>query len=134
MLALSAYRDEKYVRGMIGAGAVGYLLKEEAPGVIVAAVRATAKGESWFSQAIAVQVAAWLREREEPSIRTDLTERECQVLRMVARGWKNRRIAKELAISERTVAFHVENLLVKLGAESRTEAATEAIRRGWLEV
>ncbi len=131
VLALSAYRDERFVRGMIGAGAVGYLLKEEAPGVIVAAVRATSKGESWYSQAVAVQVVAW--KREDPSIRTELTERECQVLRMVARGWKNRRIAKELAIGERTVAFHVENLMEKLGAQSRTEAATEAIRRGWLE-
>jgi len=56
------------------------------------------------------------------------------VLQLVARGWTNARIASELGIRERTVAFHVENLLAKLGADNRTEAVVGAIRRGWLEV
>lgn len=63
-----------------------------------------------------------------------LTKRELEVLRLVARGRTNAQIARELEISERTVAFHVENLLAKLVASNRAQAVAEAIRRGWLEV
>jgi DNA-binding NarL/FixJ family response regulator len=64
----------------------------------------------------------------------ELTERELEVLGLVAKGWTNRGIVKELGISERTVAFHVEQLLSKLNARNRTEAVVEAIRCGWLGV
>jgi len=64
VLALSAYADERYVRGMIEAQTVGYLLKDEAPSVIVAAVRAAAQGEGWFSAQVAAQIASWARGEE----------------------------------------------------------------------
>lgn len=121
ILALSAYKDEKYVRGMMRAGAVGYLLKEEAPRVIVAAVQAAARGESWFSPEVAAKVAAWARgERPE---RPDLTDRELEVLRLVATGKANKEIAHALNVTERTIEFHVSNVLSKLGVASRVEAA-----------
>lgn len=128
ILALSAYSDEKYVRGMIAAGAVGYLLKEEAPGVIVAAVQAAAEGQAWFSPAVAAHVAAMARgERAGPG---DLTEREWQVLRLVARGKTNKEIALALQVVERTIEFHVSNVLSKLQVASRVEAAVWANEHG----
>jgi DNA-binding NarL/FixJ family response regulator len=126
VLALSSYDDARYVRGMLAAGAVGYLLKEEAPEVIVVAVRGTARGEGHFSPAVAAKIAAWAR-RELPG---GLTEREMEVLRLVAQGWTNTRIAKELNIAERTVSFHVSNILEKLEVASRVEAAMWAKDQG----
>ena len=135
VLVLTAYDDNELVFGLLEAGAVGYVLKEEALETIEAAVRAVARGESWLSPKVAAKVmkkALGKEEAEEEAI--PLSERELEVLRLVAKGWTNTRIAKELGIGERTVAFHVENLLAKLGADNRTEAVVEAIRRGWLAV
>jgi len=126
VLALSSYDDERYVRGMLDAGAVGYLLKDEAPGVIVAAARAAARGEGYFSPAVAAKVAAWSR-GERPG---GLTEREVEVLRLVAEGLPNKQIASQLQVAERTVNFHVSNILQKLDAASRVEAAVWAKEQG----
>jgi DNA-binding NarL/FixJ family response regulator len=127
VLALSAYSDDADVQGMLEAGAVGYLLKEEAPGVILAAVRAAAGGKGWFSAEVAAKVAAWARGK--PPV-AELTEREGEVLRLLARGWDNLRIAEALSISERTVRFHLRNVYDKIGANSRTEAVVWAVRHG----
>jgi DNA-binding NarL/FixJ family response regulator len=126
ILALSAYDSERYVRGMLDAGAVGYLLKDEAPGVIVAAVQAAARGEGYFSPAVATKVTAWAR-GEKPA---GLTEREVEVLRLVAEGLSNKEIAHRLYVVERTVQFHVSNILQKLDAVSRVEAAIWAKEHG----
>ncbi len=128
VLALSAYEDEKYVRGMLEAGAVGYLLKSEAPERIVAAVRAAARGEGYFSPAVAAQMAAWVRGEGREG--AGLTERELEVLRLMARGWDNRRIAQELVISEGTVKNHVTNIYAKLGVRSRAGAVAWAWQQG----
>jgi DNA-binding NarL/FixJ family response regulator len=128
VLALSAHADERYVRGMIDAGAAGYLLKEEAPGVIVSAVRAAAKGASWFSPIVAAQVAAWARGEKVPSPIADLTEREHQVLRLVAAGKMNKEIGAALGISEKTVEKYLSELFAKLHVASRVEAAVLAVR------
>jgi len=126
VLALSSYDDEHYVRGMLKAGAVGYLLKEEAPQTIVTAVRTAAEGDGYFSPGVAGKVDAWAR-GEPPG---GLTQREIDVLRLVAEGYTNARIAHELSIAERTVAFHVSNVLEKLDAESRIDAAMWAKDQG----
>ncbi len=126
VLALSSYDDERYVRGMLEAGAVGYLLKDEAPQAIVAAVRAAARGEGYFSAAVAAKVTAWSR-GERPG---GLTEREVEVLTLVAGGLPNKQIASQLQVAERTVNFHVSNILQKLGAASRVEATVWAKERG----
>ncbi len=128
VLALSAYRYEHYIRGMLEAGAVGYLLKEEAPEAIVEAVRAAVQGRGYFSPGVADLVQAIL-EGKGPA---PLTEREQEVLRLMAEGLSNKEIAARLGCSERTVAFHVGNILQKLGAVSRTEAVVKAKERGML--
>lgn len=126
VLALSAYDDEPYVRGMLEAGAVGYLLKDEAPEVIVAAVRAAARGEGYFSPSVAAKVAAWAR-GERPG---RLTERELEVLRLLAEGRSNKEIAEALGVTVRTVNFHVSNILKKSGVTSRVEATVWAKDQG----
>ncbi len=126
VLVLSANAEEQYVRGMLKAGAVGYLLKDEPPEKIIEAVRAAAEGRGWFSPAVAARIAAWAREEHErmPS----LTKRELEVLRLVAAAKANESIAKGLGITERTVRFHLRNIYDKIGVHSRTEAAIWALR------
>jgi len=126
VLALSAFGDDANVRGMLDAGAVGYLLKDEAPATIVQAVRAAAAGRPWFSQGVASQAAAFAR-GERPA---GLTERELEVARLVARGLGNAEIAHALAVKERTVVFHVSNILRKLDVASRVEIAVWAREQG----
>lgn len=124
IIALSAYDDETYVRGMFAAGAVGYLVKDEAPAAIVAAVRAAARGAGWFSPAVAAWVGRCAR-RQAPGP-ADLTEREQAVLRLAARGRTNKEVAHRLGVAERTIEFHMSNVLRKLGLASRVQAAVWA--------
>jgi two-component system response regulator DegU len=132
ILALSSHNDDQYILGLLEAGAAGYLLKEEAPEAIVAAVRGAAQGEAgWLSQSVAQKVMRHLHGAAEETC--PLTEREMDVLQLLAKGWTNARIAKELTISERTVGFHVGNLLQKMQADSRTEVVVTAINKGWLK-
>ncbi len=126
ILAFSAYDDEAYVRGMLEAGAVGYLLKDETPERIIEAVRAVADGKGWFSPAIARRIAAWVQ-REQSGL-PKLTGRELTELRLLAKGKTNNCIAEELSISERTVRFHLRNIYDKIGVHSRTEAVVWAVQ------
>lgn len=130
VLALSAYDDEQYVFKLLEAGATGYVLKEEALDTIVEAIRVASRGELWLSRRVEEKVV--MRAIGEKEV--TLTERELDVLRLLAEGWTNARIAQELVVSERTVRFHVGNLLEKLGVDNRTEAVVKGIRRGWLKV
>jgi len=129
VLALSAYRYEHYIRGMLEAGAVGYLLKEEAPGAIVEAIRRAAQGGMSFSPGVAEVARAILEGAVEIP---RLTEREREVLALMAEGLSNKEIGARLGFSERTAAFHVGNILQKLGAASRTEAVVRAKERGMI--
>jgi DNA-binding NarL/FixJ family response regulator len=128
VLALSAYSDDAHLRAMLEAGAVGYLIKDEAAGAIALAVRAAARGEGWFSPAVAARARAWARGEWGPP--ADLTEREAEVLRLVASGKSNKEIARALSVTERTVEFHVGNVLGKLDLVSRVEAAVWAKDHG----
>jgi DNA-binding NarL/FixJ family response regulator len=116
VLAFSAHLEDHHLRKMMEAGAVGYLLKEESAEVIVAAIRAAARGEGWFSPEVVSRMAAWAGgESLKP---TGPTRRELEILELIAKGRTNADIAKALNITERTVAFHVESLLAKLSAST----------------
>jgi DNA-binding NarL/FixJ family response regulator len=128
VLALSSYDDDRYVRGMLEAGAVGYLLKEEAPETIVAAVRAAARGERLWTMEQFTRARRWQEEVEERW--SALTEREREVLALVAAGKSNKEVAQALNVTVRTVEFHVSNILGKLGLTSRVEAAVWAREHG----
>jgi DNA-binding NarL/FixJ family response regulator len=131
VLALSAYTDDAVIQGMVQAGALGYLLKEEAPAAIVEAVRAAARGEGRWSAAVVSRLATGTVSAAQAEAREDLTGRELDVLHLLSRGWDNHQIGAHLQISERTVRFHLRNIYDKIGAQTRTEAAVWAVRQGF---
>ena len=101
------------------AGAVGYMLKSETPEAIVTAIRTAAKGKRYFSMPVVEELIAW-----EPKDRPgNLTRRELEVLQLLTKGLTNKEIASRLQLTERTVEFHVSNILRKLHVSSRLEAA-----------
>ncbi len=137
VLILTAYDDDPYVFALLQAGADGYVLKTGSGDELVHAVRTVYRGESALSPQIASKVVRQLRDgRPEGAVRRvePLTERELAVLRLAARGLTNRQIGRELSISHRTVQGHLASIYDKLGVNSRTEAVTEALRRGWIVI
>ena len=129
ILALSAYDDNEYVFGLLSAGAMGYVLKEEALDTIVEAIRAASRGETWLSKRVQEKVVRKAVGEEE----IPLTERALDVLQLLAKGWTNARIAQELAVSERTVRYHLRNIYDKIGVSTRGEAIVWAVREGFGE-
>jgi len=128
ILALSAYDDQEYIRGLLASGAAGYLLKEEIPETIVEAIRGVARGErGWVSRQVAAQMSTWTQKETGA---TTLTGREMDVLRLVVEGKTNQEIALALGISDKTVEKHLEGVFAKLGVASRVEAAVHAVREG----
>jgi len=128
VVVLTSFGELERVRAALASGAAGYLLKDAGPGEVAGAIMAAARGEVFLDPAVARQLA-----REIVAPRTGvsaLTERERGVLILVARGKTNQEIADELVISERTARIHVSNVLRKLQASSRTQAALVAIREG----
>lgn len=125
LLVLTATDASEAVYRALQAGAHGYLLKDATASALVHAVRDVAAGRRVMTPAVAAQLA-------ERMPQSQLTPREIDVLRLVAGGRSNKRIADELGLSEATVRTHVSNILSKLGADDRTHAATEALRRGIL--
>ena len=124
VLVLTAHDVDGYLAAMVEAGAAGFVVKEEAPETIVAAVRAAARGEVLFSGEQYARARRW---REEVGARWEsLTEREQEVLRLLAEGLNNRAIAKRLCVTIRTVECHVTSILSKLGVASRLEAVAWA--------
>lgn len=129
VLGMSAYDDEHYVLEMLALGAAGYLTKDEAYGTLVDAVRGVAHRQSgWLSRRIAARMAAGTR-RKGPAC-SGLTERELEVVRLLAGGKTNQGIADMLYISEKTVEKHLGSVFEKFGVSSRVEAAVRAVREG----
>ena len=129
ILVLSAHDDSVYVRELLGLGAAGYLMKEEAPEAILDAVRGVAHGEQgWVSRRIAAQMASWAHIGDPD--KTTLTAREMEVLRQVVQGKTNQAIAVALKISEKTVEKYIRTIFTKLDVASRVEAAVYAVREG----
>jgi len=136
VLALSTYDDEQYIFGLLESGAAGYLTKEEALETIVEAVRGVVRGEEgWLSRRVMAKVLQ-RRQRNPPdtNLTNSLTERELEVLRLLAKGRDNQHIAEELHISERTVKFHTSNIYHKFQVSTRTAALLLAIEHKLVEV
>lgn len=134
ILVLTSFAANEQVFPALKAGALGYLLKDSSPEDLMQAIRQVYRGESWLHPAIARKV---LQEFSHPAASPvdgqsteALTERELDVLRLLAQGHSNREIAEHLVISEATVRTHVSNILGKLHLQSRTQAALFALRQG----
>jgi NarL family two-component system response regulator LiaR len=131
ILVLTSFAADDKVFPAIKAGALGYLLKDSGPEELVQAIRQVYRGESSLHPTIARKLLQELsRPSERPPTPEPLTEREVEVLRLVARGQSNQEIADQLVISEATVRTHVSNILSKLQLASRTQAALHALREG----
>lgn len=120
VLILSAFYDGDTMQSALEAEADGFALKTEAPQQTVACIRQVYQGQLVFPQA----ARRWLRQqRQRPGPSTDLSEREAEVLALVAQGLTNTQIAQRLQVSDNTVKFHLQNIYQKLGVSNRTEAA-----------
>ncbi len=134
VIAMTAFVDEAKVVEALDAGATGYLLKDAEADEVAEAIRAARRGEIHIDPAMAKVLMGKLREPAAPKPLDALTDREREVLALVARGFANKQIARELEISERTARTHVSNILAKLDLHSRTQAALFAVRSGLVEV
>lgn len=113
--------------GAIKAGAIGYLLKDTRADELCRAIKAAAAGQVQLSPQAAARLVREVRAPESPET---LTERETEVLRLLALGYANKEIGRKLHITDKTVKTHVSSILAKLGVQSRTQAALHAVRIG----
>src|SRR5262249_20296615 len=135
VLVLTISDQDADVMDAIVAGACGYLLKDASIAELIAGIRAAAAGESLVSPAIASKVlqrvrAAGPSHADAEAIRSELSDREIQVLKLIANGKDNAQIAADLHISPKTVKNHISNILMKLQIENRIQAAVYAVRSG----
>lgn len=127
ILALTTYEGDADIRRALEAGARGYLLKDMLLSDVITAIRAVQRGERVIPMAVAARLA------EFPE-RSDLTEREVEVLQLVARGLSNKEAARAIGRMDETVKIHLKNIFAKLGVADRTEAVTVALARGLIHL
>ena len=135
VVVLTISADDDDVMNAVMAGACGYLLKNSSIQELIAGIRAASAGESLISPQIAAKVLQRLRAQSKDAdaaetIRAELSDRELQVLKLIANGNDNAQIARELFISPKTVKNHISNILMKLQIENRIQAAVYAVRSG----
>jgi two-component system, NarL family, response regulator LiaR len=133
VIALTSVLEDAAVVGAIKAGAIGYLLKDTQSDELRRAIKAAAQGQVQLSPQAAARL---MREVRTPEVATPdaLTGRENDVLKLLAQGKANKEIARDLIIGEKTVKTHVSNILLKLGVQSRTQAALYAAQNGLAEL
>ena len=131
VIALTSVLEDASVTGAVRAGAIGYLLKDTDSEELSQAIKAAAEGRVHLAPEAAARLMREVRAPESPGA---LTDREAEVLRLLARGKANKQIASSLYVSEKTVKAHVSSILMKLGVQSRTQAALYAVRAGLVSI
>ena len=131
VIALTSVLEDQAVVGAIRAGAIGYLLKDTDGPELIRAIHAASEGQVQLSPAAAARL---MREVRAPDSPEKLTERETEVLRLLAQGLANKEIARILEIGDKTVKTHISNIFGKLGVVSRTQAALYAVSVGLVEI
>jgi len=131
VIALTSVLEDSSVIGAVRAGAIGYLLKDTESDELCRAIKAAAAGQVQLSPKAAARLMRAVRAPDSPEA---LTERETEVLRLLAQGRSNKEIAAALTIGEKTVKTHVSNILSKLNVPSRTQAALYAVRIGLVSI
>ncbi len=133
---ITMFESDEFVFQGLQAGGRGYILKEADPETMLRAIRAVAKGESLLGPTIAQRMIRQLSavDAAKSTLGDDLTQREVEVLKLIAEGLSNKQIGQQLAISEKTVKNHINNILSKLHLYDRTQATLFAIRSGIVKV
>ncbi|HLY27239.1 MAG TPA: response regulator transcription factor [Aggregatilineales bacterium] len=134
VIVLTAFDTDERIVGALKAGAQGYLLKGAPRSEIFNAIRVVSAGGSLIQPVVASKLLRHMAAQEDQPAGEALTEREMDVLRLLAQGKVNKEIAATLMIAERTVKFHVSSIMEKLGAGNRTEAVAIAAQRGLIEM
>jgi DNA-binding NarL/FixJ family response regulator len=130
VIVLTSFGEDDRLFAALRGGAVGFLLKDTEPAELVRAIRTAHAGQSPLSPAVAARVIDQLAQAGRPRAIDQLTPREREVLRLIAEGLSNKRIARELGVAEKTVKTHVGHVLAKLELSDRTQAALYAVREG----
>jgi len=136
IVALTRYTDDAYVQAMLAAGARGYVLKQSDPSELLHGIRAAAAGQTYLDSALTARVAGAFvarHGRTEPSRAVRITDRESEVLRLIAVGHSNKEIAGQLDISVKTVEVHKANAMRKLNLRGRIDIVRYAVLQGWLQ-
>ncbi len=135
VIVLSSFHEDSHVLRAIKAGVLSYLLKDVAAEELVSAIRKAARGEAVLNSRVASQIMGAITGGDRPvaNALAELTTREIEVLRMIAQGLSNQRIADQLVLSEKTVKTHVSSILMKLNVGDRTQAAAIAWRTGLVQ-
>jgi NarL family two-component system response regulator LiaR len=135
VIVLTSFAEYEQIYLAIKAGAMGYLLKDSTPEQLVQAIRDVYQGQTSLSPVIARMLIDEIKKESELPLSEDpLTDREVEVLKLVAQGLSNKEIAERLVVSEGTVGTHISNILEKLHLANRTQAALYALRRGMVDL
>ncbi len=136
ILTLTRHTDDGYIKQVIAAGANGYVLKQSAPTELVTAIRAVAAGNSYLDPSLTRKVMGGYAARSD-SLRgenkADLSDRESEVLRLIALGYSNKEIGERLELSVKTIEAHKANAMKKLGISSRIDIVRYAIFQNWMQ-
>ena len=136
IVTLTRHSDDAYLQELLRAGVSGYVLKQSAPSELLQAIRAAAAGRQYLDSALTARVTAGFLAREGKRPRGSggrLTEREAEVLRLIATGYSNKEIASRLSLSVKTIEAHKANAMRKLGLTGRIDIVKYAVLQGWLE-
>jgi DNA-binding NarL/FixJ family response regulator len=134
VLTLSRHADDGYIRELLAAGACAYVLKQSAPGELIHAIRAVAAGGKYIDPKLAAKVMGSYSDRgPRGEAKGNLSDRESEVLRLIALGYSNKEIAARLSLSVKTIEVHKANAMRKLNITSRIDLVRYAIFQGWLQ-
>ena len=134
VLTLSRHADDGYIRELLGAGACAYVLKQSAPTELIHAIRAVAAGGKYIDPKLAGKVLGNYGDRAaRGEAKSSLTDRESEILRLIALGYSNKEIANRLSLSVKTVEVHKANAMRRLNITSRIDLVRYAIFQGWLQ-
>jgi two-component system response regulator NreC len=134
VLTLSRHADDGYIRELLAAGACAYVLKQSAPGELIHAIRAVAAGGKYIDPKLAAKVMGSYSDRgPRGEAKGNLSDRESEVIRLIALGYSNKEIAARLSLSVKTIEVHKANAMRKLNITSRIDLVRYAIFQGWLQ-
>lgn len=136
ILTLTRHTDDGYIQQLIQAGANGYVLKQSAPNELISAIRVVADGKSYLDPALTEKIMGGYLSQStarKNAAKVQMTDRETEVVRMIAWGYSNKEIAEQILLSVKTVEAHKANAMRKLGMTSRIDIVRYAILQGWME-